>query len=100
MRRNRVELAGTVAWVSERRTTPTGVPLLAFRLSVEGDPDDPAVAPCQVHVVSLGEAAAAAEVVVGSEVSVLGALTERRWKGPGGVPKSRLELLARVVQVL
>ena len=100
MRRNRVELSGTVAWVSDRRTTASGAPVLAFRLRVEQDPDDPAVAPCDIHVVSLGGTAEVAEVAVGCEVMVLGSLTERRWKGPGGIQNKRLEILARAVQVL
>jgi primosomal replication protein N len=97
---NRVDLAGTVASVPERRRTPAGTPVLQFRLQVEPSPHDPAVAGCLVTIVALGEDAAASSVVEGSVVEIVGSLTERRWRGPGAVRQSRFEILARTVRVL
>jgi primosomal replication protein N len=97
---NRVDLAGTVASVPERRRTPAGTPVLQFRLQVEPSPHDPAVAGCLVTIVALGEDAAASPVVEGSVVEIVGSLTERRWRGPGAVRQSRFEILARTVRVL
>jgi primosomal replication protein N len=89
---NRVDLAGTVASVPERRSTPAGTPILQFRLQVEPSPHDPAIAGCK--------SAASPEVVEGSTVEVVGSLTERRWRGPGAVRQSRFEILARSVRLL
>ena len=97
---NRVDLAGTVASVPERRRTPAGTPVLQFRLQVEPSPHDPAVTGCLVTVVALGAGAAAPPVVEGSVVEIVGSLTERRWRGPGAVRQSRFEILARTVRVL
>jgi primosomal replication protein N len=97
---NRVDLAGTVASVPERRRTPAGTPVLQFRLQVEPSPHDPAVTGCLVTVVAFGEGAAAPPVVEGSAVEIVGSLTERRWRGPGAVRQSRFEILARTVRVL
>ncbi|MET0152039.1 MAG: single-stranded DNA-binding protein [Candidatus Binatia bacterium] len=97
---NRVDLAGTVASMPERRTTPAGTPVLQFRLQVEPSPHDPAIPGCLLTVVALGESAAATEVVEGSAVEIVGSLTERRWRGPGAVRQSRFEILARSVRVL
>ena len=73
--------------------------MLSFRLRVEADPDDSAVAACDIHVVSLGEPARV-QITVGTEVLVVGALTQRQWKAPSGAQKSRFEILARTVRVL
>jgi len=97
---NRVDLAGTVASVPERRRTPAGTPVLQFRLLVDPSPHDPAVTGCLVTVVAFGEDAAAPPVAEGSVVEIVGSLTERRWRGPGAVRQSRFEILARTVRVL
>jgi primosomal replication protein N len=91
---------GTVASSPSRRRTPAGTPVVFFRLRVEPSPEDPAVCGCLVPVVALGETAGAATVAEGVAVAVEGALTERRWRGAGGVGRSRFEILARSVRVL
>ncbi len=95
-----MELVGTVASVPERRRTPAGTPVVSFRLRVEADPENPADPGCLVPVVWLGDVAARSEMGEGRAVEVTGALTERRWKGAGGVRQSRFEVLARTVRVL
>jgi len=67
---------------------------------VPPNPDEAAVSGCVVPVVAFGEQAASADVAEGREVEVEGALTERRWRGAGGVSQSRFEILARAVRVL
>lgn len=81
-----------------RRRTPGGTPVVLFRLRVEPSPDDPAVGGCVVAVAALGERVA--DLAEGDTVEVEGALTERRWKGAGGVRQSHFEVLARAVSVL
>jgi primosomal replication protein N len=89
-----------VASSPERRRTPAGTPVVSFRLRVEPDPENAADPGCLVPVVWLGEAAARADFGEGAEVEVTGGLTERRWKGAGGVRQSRFEILAGMVRVL
>ena len=72
--------------------------MLTFRLRVAPSPEDAAVAGCMIPVVVLGDASPS--LVEGSSVEVEGALTERRWKGPGGVRQSHFEILARMARVL
>lgn len=81
-----------------RRRTPAGTPVVLFRLRVEPSPDDPAVRGYVVPVAALGERVA--ELAEGDRVEVDGALTERRWKGSGGIRQSHFEILARSVTVL
>lgn len=81
-----------------RRRTPAGTPVVLFRLRVEPSPDDAAVCGCVVAVVALGERVA--ELTQGATVEVDGALTERHWKGTGGIRQSHFEILARSVSVL
>jgi single-stranded DNA-binding protein len=71
-----------------------------FRLRVPPSPDEAVVSGCVVPVVAFGAQAASPEITEGREVEVEGALTERRWRGPGGVRQSRFEILARAVRVL
>jgi len=84
----------------ERRRTPAGTPVAVFRLRVPASPDEAAVSGCVIPVVAFGEHAALVEVEEGREVEVEGSLTERRWRGPGGVRQSRFEILARTVRLL
>jgi hypothetical protein len=72
---------------------------VTFRLRIEADPDDPAIAACELVVVCFGEGVAPPGLEVGSAVEVEGSITERRWKGPGGIRKGRYEVLARTIRV-
>jgi single-stranded DNA-binding protein len=81
------------------RRTPAGTAVLEFRLRVPASPNDPVVSGCLVSVVVFGDQAATG-VAEGSEVEVEGSLTERRWRGPGGVQQSRYEILARAIRVM
>jgi hypothetical protein len=58
------------------------------------------MAGCDVAVVCLGREAVTDGIAVGREIEIVGALTERRWKGRGGVRQSRFEILARTIRVL
>lgn len=100
MRRNHVELAGRVASPPDRRNTPAGNQLLSFRLKVEADPAEPATAGCMIPIVLVGADARSIPVEQGQEVVIEGALTERRWTGPGGSRQSRFEIVARKVAVI
>jgi single-stranded DNA-binding protein len=71
-----------------------------FRLRVPPSPDEAVVSGCVVPVVAFGEHATSLEIAEGREVEVEGALTERRWRGAGGIRQSRFEILARTVRVL
>ncbi|MGH7857799.1 MAG: single-stranded DNA-binding protein [Candidatus Binatia bacterium] len=94
-----MELTGTVVAPPERRVTPAGTPVLSFRLRVEADPENPAVAACEIPVVVLGERDETRNLAAGGEVLVEGALTERRWKR-GGTAQSRYEVVAAVVRLM
>jgi hypothetical protein len=98
-RRNRVELAGTVASAPKRRTTPAGTPVAFFRLRVEPDPDDPAVGALEGSITLLGVAAADPGLREGVPALVRGAVVERRWRGPGGTANRRFEILAREIEL-
>lgn len=74
--------------------------MVSFLLRVEADPQDAAIAACEVPVICLGTDAASPEIDVGRAVAITGALTERRWKGPAGTTRRRFEVLARAVRPL
>ncbi|MGH7819579.1 MAG: single-stranded DNA-binding protein [Candidatus Binatia bacterium] len=98
-RRNRIELAGTVIAAPERRVTPAGTPVLSFRLRVEADPANPAVAACEIPVVLVGERDETRALAAGGAVLVEGSLTERRWRR-GGAARSRYEVVAAMVRLM
>lgn len=98
--KNRVELTGKIASRLDRRRTPAGTPVVTFRLQVPPSTAEPALTGCMISVVGFGESVVPPSLEEGSEVEVEGALTERRWRGAGGVRQSRFEILARMVRVL
>jgi hypothetical protein len=73
---------------------------MTFRLTVDPDPRDRAVGSFAIRIVCLGSAAEASGVEAGARVQIAGALTERRWRRPGGTYEQRFEVLARTLRVL